>query len=268
METQVLSPFTLLEGDAVVQLQTLRTNSVQLTVTSPPYDNLRTYGGHSWDFEGIAKELYRVTCDGGVVCWNVGDSVVDGSETLTSAKQKIFFREQCGFRIHDTMIYEKLNFPFPASTRYHQIFEYLFIISKGEPCCFNPIQDRKNLTAGETTWGQNTQRQASGRMYKALQRVSGEYGMRTNIWRGKTAGQEKPCDSIKHPATMPSWLAHDLILSWSNVGDTVLDPMAGSGTTGKEAIQLGRKAILIEINPAYIPIIESECTTTMGLALA
>lgn len=101
LEAKVLS---ILEGDAVVQLQTLGTGSVQLTVTSPPYDNLRTYGGHSWDFDGIAKELYRVTCEGGIVCWNVGDSVVDGSETLTSFRQAIYFKNTVGFRVHDTMI--------------------------------------------------------------------------------------------------------------------------------------------------------------------
>lgn len=259
---------SILSGDALEKLRELPDESVQCCVTSPPYDNLRTYGGFTWDFEATAKELYRVMCGGGIVCWNVNDSVVDGSETLTSCKQKIFFREACGFRVHDTMIYEKMNFPFPASTRYHQIFEYVFVLSKGEPRCFNPIKDRKNLTAGETTWGQNTQRQTNGQMYKALQRFSEEFGMRTNIWKGRTAGQENPCKEIEHPATMPEWLAHDLVLSWSNTGDTVLDPFAGSGTTGRVALELGRRAVLIELNPDYVKLIEQRCNVTLGLPLA
>lgn len=261
--------FILLEGDAVVQLQTLGTGSVQLTVTSPPYDNLRTYGGHSWDFEEIAKELYRVTCEGGIVCWNVGDSVVNGSETLTSFRQAIYFKNTVGFRVHDTMIWQKPNFANPASNRYHQLFEYVFVLSKGKPRCFNPIKDKLNKYLNGPV-GKNTVRQTNGDMEeKYHQRAPlSEFGMRGNVWKGNTSGQEDMCGDFDHPATMPNWLAHDLILSWSNVGDIVLDPMAGSGTTGKEAIQLGRKAILIEINPEYIPIIESECTTTMGLNLA
>ena len=264
-----MMPLTVLNADACEALRGFPDGSVDLTVTSPPYDNLRTYGGHSWDFEGIARELYRVTCDGGVVCWNVGDSVLDGSETLTSVKQKIFFREECGFRIHDTMIYEKTNFAHPEKARYHQTFEYVFILSKGRPKAWNPICDKKNTWAGTGTFGRNSMREPSGEMTVRPRNIIAEFGMRGNVWRGDTSGQEGAlCQGSIHPAKMPSWLAHDLILSWSNVGDTVLDPFGGSGTTGREALQLGRKSILIEINPDYIPIIERECTVTLGLALA
>lgn len=257
----------ILAGDALVRLAEIRSESVDLTVTSPPYDDLRTYGGHSWDFEGIAREVYRVTRQGGVVCWNVGDSVVDGSETLTSARQKIFFREQCGFRIHDTMIYEKANFGQPSLNRYHQMFEYVFILSKGAPVCFNPIKDKKNAWAGTATFGRNTIREANGEMGERKRNIISEFGMRGNVWRGNTSGQEEPCGGACHPAMMPKWLAHDLVLSWSNAGDTVLDPFAGSGTTGIEALELGRKAILIELNPEYCELIEQRTQTTIGLAL-
>ncbi len=165
MDTGTDDFLTLLEGDAVANLRTLETGSVQCVVTSPPYDALRTYGGFTWDFEATAKELYRVMCDGGIVCWNVGDSVVDGSETLTSAKQKIFFREQCGFRIHDTMIYEKTNFAHPETSRYHQLFEYVFILSKGSPRVFNPLMDRKNIYAGQGPYGKNVFRERNGKYH-------------------------------------------------------------------------------------------------------
>lgn len=257
-------------GDALEKLRELPDESVQMCVTSPPYDNLRTYSGFSWDFEGIAKELYRVMCEGGIVCWNIGDSVVKGSETLTSAKQKIFFREQCGFRIHDTMIYEKHNFSHPETTRYHSVFEYVFILSKGAPRCFNPIRDKPNSTYGRPTFGTATFIRPNGdRFERATQGYcAGEFGMRGNVWRGKTAGQENICESLPHPAMMPKWLVHDLVLSWSNVGDVVLDPFAGSGTTGMVALELGRKAILIELSAEYCKLIEQRCDVTPGLALS
>lgn len=240
-------------GDNRLVLPTLEAGSVQLVVTSPPYDRLRTYGGHEWEFEPVARELYRVLCDGGVCCWNVGDSVVDGSETLTSAKQKIYFREQCGLRVHDTMIYEKANFSHPEKVRYHSVFEYVFVLSKGVPRCFNPIKDKQNSTAGQTPFGIRTFTDPDGTQRNRATQfpVSNEMGMRTNIWRGLTAGQENVCQSLAHPAMMPFWLARDLIQSWSNPGDLVLDPFFGSGTTGKAAALLGRKWLGIEINGEY-----------------
>lgn len=261
---------TIIQGDSLEKLRELPNDSVDLIVTSPPYDDLRSYGGHSWDFEGIALELYRVTKQGGIVCWNVGDSVVDGSETLTSAKQKIFFREQCGFRIHDTMIYEKLNFSHPERTRYHQIFEYVFIVSKGEPATFNPLRDKKNATTAGCVGnlGINSFTERDGSKSERPKKVTAEFGMRTNVWRGKTRGQEEMCETMAHPALMPKWLARDLVLSWSNVGDLILDPFAGSGTTGMVALELGRKAILIELNPDYVQLINQRCNITLGLALA
>lgn len=260
----------ILEGDAVENLRTLETGSVHCVVTSPPYDALRTYGGFTWDFEATAKELYRVMCDGGIVCWNVNDSVVDGSETLTSAKQKIFFREACGFRIHDTMIYAHSGNINSDATRYTQSFEYVFILSKGKPRTFNPICDKKNIWAGVSPFGTKTKREANGDLTNRATYVTPDFSMRENIWRGKTASQEgQPCtNGHKHPAVMPEWLAHDLVLSWSNVGDTILDPFGGSGTTGKQALELGRKAILIELNPAYCELMRERTNVTPGLALA
>lgn len=255
-------------GDCLTVLPTLEAGSVQLVVTSPPYDELRAYGGYVFDFERVARELSRVLCDGGVICWNVGDSVIDGSETLTSSKQKIFFREQCGLRIHDTMIYEKLNFSSPEKVRYHQTFEYLFILANGAPRCFNPIKDRPNIWAGQGAYGVATKRQVDGSMSpvkRTVQTIT-DFGQRTNVWRGKTAGQETVCGHQEHPAMMPFWLARDLIQSWSNPGDLVLDPMFGSGTTGRAAELLGRKWIGIEVNPAYAEL-SRDRTAQQGMML-
>lgn len=242
-------------GDSVAVLKSLPDESIDSIVTSPPYDNLRTYGGHSWDFKGTAKEIGRVLKPGAVCCWVVGDAMIKGSESLTSFKQAIFFKEQVGLLIHDTMIYEKGNFSSPSSNRYHQTFEYIFILSKGNLACFNPIKDKVNIWAGTGTFGKNTIREVSGEMTLRKRNIITDYGMRGNVWRGKTRGQEEMCIASIHPAMMPKWLARDLILSWSNKGDTVLDFFAGSGTVGHEAKKLDRSVILSDINPEYIPLL-------------
>lgn len=249
----------ILIGDALDKLKELPDESVQCVVTSPPYDDLRTYGGTvCWDFEGIAKQLFRVIKDGGMLCWNVNDSVLNGSETLNSFRQAIFLTDVAGFRMHDTMIWRKSNFANPESVRYHQVFEYVFTLSKGKARCFNPIKDKPNSTSGRIgCLGQNTFAKRDGkRSVRAQTYLTTELGMRGNVWDGNTRGQEEFCKHLEHPAMMPNWLARDLIRTYSNPGDVILDPFAGSGTTGRSALDLGRNAILIEINPEYLPLIE------------
>ncbi len=244
-------------GDNVQCLQThVADSSVHLTVTSPPYDNLRDYHGFSWDFAQLVTELTRVTCDGGVVMWNVADQVVNGSETGTSFRQALAFIE-AGWRLHDTMIYEKGNFSNPSSNRYHQVAEWMFVFSKGKPKTFNPIKDKPNVYYDPSgnkpgTMGKNTVRQKDGTMSeRKARKANTEFGMRGNVWRMKTAGQETMCKRIAHPAKMPVAMARDHIISWSNPGDVVLDPFAGSGTTGQQALLLNRRFIGCEISPEY-----------------
>jgi len=247
------------EGDCLDIMPTLADKSVDLTVTSPPYDNLRTYNNSLvWNFEifqKVAKELFRVTKDGGVVVWVVGDATINGSETGTSFRQALYFKE-IGFNLHDTMIYKKHNFANPSLNRYHQIFEYMFVFSKGKPATFNAIKDKINSCAGQTNWGKNTHRQKDGTLKEHHKKICNLYGMRLNIWEFRT-GYGFAGDKLmyQHPATFPEQLATDHILSWSNPGDTVLDPFAGSGTTGIACIKTGRNYILIEKVPEYCEII-------------
>jgi len=241
----------LMLGDCLEVMKFIDSNSIDLTVTSPPYDNLRTYNGYTFDFEGIAQELYRVTKDGGVVVWIVGDATIKGSETGTSFRQALYFME-CGFNLHDTMIWNKPNFSNPSKTRYHQIFEYMFIFSKGKNKTFNPIKDKKNKYL--TCVGKNTMRLANGELIEVKKNLGNEFGMRTNVWNMNTVGQEMMCKRPPHPAMFPERLAHDHIISWSNEGDTVLDCFMGSGTTGKMAKQLNRNFIGIEISQEYLDI--------------
>jgi DNA modification methylase len=221
-------------------------------VTSPPYDNLRTYDGYkSFDFPTIANQLFRVTKPGGVVVWVVGDATINGSETGTSFRQALYFME-CGFRLHDTMIYNKNGPSHPESERYHQLFEYMFIFSNGSPKTFNPLKDRKNNWPA--SWGKQSQRQSDGTLITTQKTILKDYGMRFNVWTYNIGHGYGTSDDIayKHPATYPEALARDHILSWSSPGDIILDPFAGSGTTLKLAKMLERNYIGIELSADYV----------------
>jgi site-specific DNA-methyltransferase (adenine-specific) len=242
---------TLYLGDCAEVLKKITDESIDLTITSPPYDNLRTYNGFVFDFESIAKELFRVTKQGGVIVWVVGDATVDGSETGTSFKQALYFKE-IGFNLHDTMIWEKPNFSNPSTNRYHQIFEYMFVFSKGKPKTFNPILDVKNKYG--TCLGKNTKRQANGDLIEVKKNDGREFGMRRNIWKLNTVGQEMMCETPPHPAMFPERLVYDHLISWSEPNDVVFDCFLGSGTTGIVATQNTRKFIGCEISDEYFDI--------------
>lgn len=236
-------------GDNVEVLRGFPDECIDLTVTSPPYDNLRTYNGFDWDFEALANELYRVTKRGGVVVWVVNDATVNGSETGTSFRQALYFRDECGFNLHDTMIYEKnkAHVYDPRHHRYKQQFEYMFVFSKGKPQTFNPIEDVPVKNAGQSRWV--SQRLPDGRIRKDRVVTLGDYQARGNVWRYDTGIEDRI--AYKHPAVFPIQLARDHIVSWSNPGDIVLDPFIGSGTTAKMAALNGRKYIGIDISDEY-----------------
>ena len=227
-------------------------NYIDLTVTSPPYDNLRTYNGYSFDFENVAKELYRVTKNGGVVVWVVNDSTKNGSESLTSFRQALYFKE-IGFNLHDTMIYYKNN-PMPQTgNRYHQHFEYMFAFSKGSPKTFNPITEPTKYQglANMKNRGKN-----GSLDYEKIERTKEKKV--GNVFFYSVGGGISTKDKIayKHPAIFPEQLANDHIISWSNKGDLVYDCFAGSGTTAKMSIVNNRNWIASEISSDYCKIIE------------
>jgi DNA modification methylase len=244
--------------DCLEGMRLLDDNCIDLTVTSPPYDNLRTYKGFSWDFEGIAKELYRVTKDGGVVVWVVGDATIKGSETGTSFKQALYFKE-IGFNLHDTMIYAKESVlpMFPNAKRYNHSFEYMFVLSKGKPKAFNPIEIEKT---GSSKKGQVKQiRTRLGKdTIKKISLSNKDTKLKNNVWIYRTGFNQvtKDKEAYKHPAIFPEQLANDHIISWSNPGDVVLDPFMGSGTTAKMAVLNDRFFIGFEISPEYCDIAE------------
>jgi DNA modification methylase len=242
-------------GDNCEVMRTMPSESIDLVVTSPPYDNLRTYGGHPWDFEGVAQELWRLIKPGGVVVWVVNDATVNGSETGTSFRQALRFMD-IGFSLHDTMIYEKHSFRFPDETRYYQVSEYMFVLSKGKPKAYNPIEDRVVARAGEKVRGTTIDAKGNRTSVNHVERVMKEIGVRHNVWRyaGVPGAGTKDMSAYNHPAIFPEALARDHILSWSNEGDIVLDPFSGSGTTAKMAKHNGRQYIGIEVNLEYVKI--------------
>jgi site-specific DNA-methyltransferase (adenine-specific) len=224
-------------------------------VTSPPYDNLRDYKGYVFDFETIAKELYRVTKEGGVVVWVIGDSVKKGNESGTSFKQALFFKN-IGFNLHDTMIYRKnRGMMFGSLQAYKQNFEYMFVFVKGKIKTFNLIRD--NIIT-YTKMSKNTSRNKDGSKKYLPNKTLDKNGLRENIWSYSTGTPHSTKDKIayKHPAIFPEKLAQDHIVSWSNKGDLILDCFAGSGTTLKMAKQLNRNFIGIEIEKDYVDIAE------------
>jgi len=250
----------LMHGDVNECMDRIPDSCIQLCVTSPPYDNIRLYGKHDWNFEQTAEDLMRVLVPGGVVCWVVADETKNGSETLTSMRQALYFVDQVGFRMHDTMIYSKLGFTHPERVRYHQTWEYVFILSRGAPRSFNPLMDRPCLTAGQrSALGEDTftKRDGTKAVNRKMREITPDFSMRWNVWTGKTRGQERVCARLSHPAMMPEWLARDLILSWSDEGDTVIDPFVGSGTVMQCAEATGRNSIGIDIHEPYISDIEA-----------
>jgi site-specific DNA-methyltransferase (adenine-specific) len=241
--------------DCLEGMKTLPDECIDLSISSPPYDDLRSYRGYNFQFEPIAAELFRVTKTGGVVVWIVKDAVVDGSETGTSFRQALHFKE-VGFRLHDTMIYMRNGVTFPDAIRYYNCFEYMFVFSKGKPKTFNPIKDHRNSSAGSTDKGKQRKRDGVLRQRWAdrVNRIRPEWSSRWNVWTYPTGYQHTAPDKLwlDHPAIFPLKLAEDHIRSWTNPGDIVFDPMAGSGQTLIAAKTLGRDWLGFDCCPEYV----------------
>lgn len=243
-------------GDNVEVMRSIPEGVIDLTVTSPPYDNLREYTGESewtWEkFTQVAKELYRVTKEGGVVIWNVNDATINGSETGTSFRQALYFKDECGFNLHDTMIYDKGFAKFPASNRMGQGFEYIFCFSIGKPKTFNHLMVPCAEAKKGVTNKKITDRNKDGTLREKFVKIN-ETRPAHNVIKIDSGYMRstKYKDAYKHPAIFPEYLAKSQIEMWSNEGDVVLDPFMGSGTTACAAIETNRKWVGIEIAQDY-----------------
>jgi len=263
--------YEIIEGDCVDVMRGMDAESIHAVVTSPPYDNLRTYEGTcDWNrsvWEAVFDEMYRVLVPGGVAVWVVGDATVNGSETGTSFAQAIHAKS-VGFNIHDTMIWNKGAFTATGSlrVRYASVFEYMFVFSKGKPRVFNPIRDRKTKHFGSVA-SQSTIRQSDGSLKRGSPfKPTPRYSQRFNIWKVPGASSKK--DRSGHPAPMPTSIARDHIISWTDPGDTVLDPFAGGGTTGVACAENGRDFIGIEKVPEYADLARNRIDAAMPQGVA
>ena len=262
--------------DCLLTMGNMDKEIIDLVITSPPYDDLRTYNkhitgnkteynGYSFPFESIAKELYRVIKDGGVLVWIVGDATNKGSETGTSIRQALYFKE-IGYDLYDTMIYQKTGTPFPQKTRYNQIFEYMFVFSKGKPKTFNPIM-KKNVTAGAVRHSRKF-RNIDGEMIEAFNgKPINEYGIDNNIWiiRNGMYKSSKDVVAFEHPAIFPEELVLRHIMSWSKENDLIYDPFMGSGTTAKCSNYTNRRWIGSELDIEYVKIAEKRINSDLGM---
>ena len=243
-------------GDAIEVMRAMPSDCVDLVVTSPPYDNLRSYNGYSFNFESMATGLFRVMKKGGVVVWVVGDQTIKGEETGTSFGQALYFK-QVGFNLFDTMIYLKTPRGAVGNNKtYWQTFEYMFVLSKGTPKTINLLKDRENKDERDGDSG--TKRLSDGSLLKLKRAGYSKYGRRTNVWEYLIGKGHSASDNIayQHPAIFPEKLVQDHITSWSNPGDVVFDPMCGSGTTCKMAKLNKRDFIGIDISSEYCKIAE------------
>jgi len=258
-------------GDCVKVMSEMPSELIDLTVTSPPYGNLRNYNGYSFDFVAVAQELYRLTKQGGVVVWIIGDRVVDGSETGISFQQALFFKE-VGFKLHDTMIYEKLNGMPLNHNRYEQKSEYMFVLVKGSLTVFNGLRE-PCVGAGKVNTG-GARVGIASRQERDANFGGWGYGkpikqdkLRSNVWKYYTGNGHSTTDRgvfSSHPAVFPEALAQDHILSWSREGDAVFDPMCGSGTTLKMALLNHRKAIGVDISEEYCALSAVRCLRALS----
>jgi len=251
-------------GDAVDIMKQMPEDSIDLTVTSPPYDELRNYKGYNFNFEDIARGLFKVTKKGGVLVWVVGDKIKKGNKSLTSFKQALFFQE-VGFNVHDVMIYRKKNTPFMRTNAYTNCFEFMFVLTKGKPSVFNPLKV-KTIRQGHEMLPHN--KGADGINKKILGELKPEKTM-ANIWEYAVGYGGTTSDKIafEHPAVFPEKLAEDHILSWTKRGDVVFDPMCGSGTTCKMAIKNSRSYIGCDISKEYVELTKKRLKTLNPLNL-
>jgi site-specific DNA-methyltransferase (adenine-specific) len=236
LERQQMDLNKIYNENCLATLGRMQDESIDMVLTSPPYDDLRDYNGYEFDFEAIAAELVRVIKPGAVIVWVIGDQVKNGSESGSSFRQALHFMK-LGLNLHDTMIYEKNSPSYPAranSNRYTQIFEYMFVFSKGKPDA-TLICDKPNKWAGFKDF--------SGKLKNPVP----EFSPRNNIWRYVTS-----FNGVKHPAPFPESLANDHVITWSRGGQVIYDPFMGSGTTAKMALVNGRNFIGSEVSAEYV----------------
>jgi DNA modification methylase len=268
----------ILVGDAVTRLRELSEGSVRTCVTSPPYWGLRDYGNDGQlGLESTPQEFVenlcqvfdgvrRVLADDGTLWVNLGDTYAEKS--LTGIPWRFAFAMQDrGWYLRQDIIWAKPN-PMPESVtdRCTKSHEYVFLLTKNPTYYFDHeaikepaihANDRRNGKGRHTYTGKRAEN--DGLVQQSFVTVNDTRNKRS-VWTVTTKGYKEA-----HFAVYPTELIEPCVKAGSAVGDTVLDPFSGSGTTGEVALKLGRNYVGCELNPDYAKLSEKRITEALGM---
>ncbi len=250
-------------GDCVDVMKKMPSNSIDLVVTSPPYDSVRKYNGFSYDLHKTGEELFRILKDGGIIAMVIQDQTKNFGKSLTSFRTVVDWVDNIGFKLFETVIYRKHGTEGAWWThRFRVDHEYMPIFIKGErPAFFNkePLKI-PSIHGGKVMTGSGNRR-TDGKTTKTITRPINAMKCRGTIWDYLNAGDKNPLKR-KHPAVFPDKIPHDFIQCFCPPGGIVLDPFVGSGSTAVSAKQLNRNYIGIDISKEYCQLAEERLRVT------
>ena len=252
----------LLVGDCTERLKAVEADSVDLIVTSPPYANQRavTYGGIKPDdyvdwFLPIADQLYRVLKPTGTFILNIKEPAVNG-ERHTCVIELVLEMRKRGWLWTEEFVWHKKNcYPGKWPNRFRDAWERLYQFNKHHKFKMNqaevmiPVGDwygnrMRNLS--ETDRTRDESKVGSGFGKKVENWIGRDMVYPSNVLHGATE-----CGNRQHSAVFPYWLPEWFIELFTDPGDMVLDPFAGSGTAVFAALDMGRNAMGVEIYEPY-----------------
>lgn len=242
-------------GDAFEIVRSWPASSVDMVVTSPPYDGIRDYKGFSLNLSAVGQELHRILKDGGVVAMVIQDQTKNFGKSLTSFRTILDWCDRVGFKLFETVIYRKYGAEGAWwNKRFRVDHEYIPVFLKGErPQYFNKEHLKiPSKHGGKTMTGGGT-RLTNGVRIATRAITINPFKCRGTIWEYMTAGDGSRLKH-QHPATFPNQLPYDFIQCFCPPDGIVLDPFVGSGTTTVAAKNLDRSYIGIDIAPAYCEI--------------
>lgn len=249
--------------DCVEGMKKIPDNSVDIVVTSPPYDGIRDYNGFNFDLHETGRGLIRILKEGGIVAMVIQDQTKNFGKTLTSFKTIIDWCDNIGFKLFECVIYRKHGSEGAWWTnRFRVDHEYMPIFLKGEkPQYFNKENLKvPSIHGGKVMTGSGSRR-TDGKTNARVTRPINTMKCRGTIWNYLMAGDKDPIKR-QHPAPFPDQIPLDFIECFCPPGGVVLDPFMGSGSTAVAAKKLNRKYIGFDTSEEYIKIAHARLRNT------
>lgn len=240
-------------GDCVKLMKLLPDSTIDLVVTSPPYDKIRDYNGSiHFDLHKTGQEIFRVLKSGGIAVMVIQDQTKNFGKSLTSFKTIIDWCDNIGFKLFETIIYRKNGSEGVWWTKRFRVdHEYMPIFLKGKkPQYFNKEPLKIPSKHGGKVMTGSGSRKTNGETQKTVTRAINFKKCRGTIWNYLMAGDKNPLKR-KHPAVFPDKIPYDFIQCFCPEEGIVLDPFAGSGSTLVMAKKLRRSFIGFDIVPEY-----------------